>query len=97
MAAIRGIGNDIIQLRESGKTYGQISKELNCSKNTINYHCKKAGLTDIGFKNVKIGDEIANQIYEFRKTHNVKETAKKFGLSLACIRKYSKQKNHNPN
>lgn len=33
--------NDIIRLRELGKTYSEIQKELKCSKGTISYHCGK--------------------------------------------------------
>lgn len=31
----------ILKLREEGKTYNQIQKELKCSKGTISYHCGK--------------------------------------------------------
>lgn len=31
--------DDILKLRESGKTYDEISKILDCSKSTISYHC----------------------------------------------------------
>jgi CRISPR/Cas system Type II protein with McrA/HNH and RuvC-like nuclease domain len=30
---------DIIRLRKEGKSYGEIQKELGCSKGTIAYHC----------------------------------------------------------
>lgn len=31
----------ILKLREQGKTYSEIQKELGCSKSTISYHCGK--------------------------------------------------------
>ena len=36
-----GLKEKIIKLREQGKTYNQIKKELNCSKGTISYHCSQ--------------------------------------------------------
>ena len=30
---------DILRLRKQGKSFGQISKELGCSKSVISYHC----------------------------------------------------------
>jgi glycerol-3-phosphate cytidylyltransferase-like family protein len=42
----------IIELRKQGKSYNEISKELNCSKGTINYHCKNLDFNDeISVKN----------------------------------------------
>lgn len=90
----RGIGGKIIQLRDSGKTYDEIVEILNCSKNTINYHCKKAGLTNIGFSPVKISREIAKSIYEFFQNNpnaKLSEGVKKFDLSLSTIKKYKKE------
>ena len=36
-----GLKTKIIECRKQGKTYNQISKELNCSKGTISYHCSQ--------------------------------------------------------
>lgn len=33
----------IKELLDQGKSYGEIAKELNCSKSTISYHAKKLG------------------------------------------------------
>lgn len=38
------LGNKIIELRNSGKTYNEIINELGCAKSTISYHCKKNGI-----------------------------------------------------
>jgi len=92
MAKPTGIGNDIISLREAGRTYKQIQKELGCSKSTIHYHCKKRNLTDIGFKRVQVNDTIANEIYEFCKIkgNTAVKASEKFDLSLSTIKKYKK-------
>lgn len=94
MAKPRGIGEFVIQLRKAGRNYNQIAKELSCSKNTVAYHCKKSGLTDIGFKLVKVSDEIVNQIFEFCLTNSVNDAVKKFGLSKSTIKKYRKKQSH---
>ena len=43
MAKPRNIEDDIRRLRAEGKTYPEISEELNCSKSTISYHVGKDG------------------------------------------------------
>lgn len=92
MAKPRGIGELVIQLRKAGRNYNQIAKELSCSKNTVSYHCKKSGLTDIGFKLVKVSDEIIDQIFKFCQRNSVNNAVKKFGLSKSTIKKYRKNK-----
>ena len=37
------LGEQIIQLRKSGKTYLEICKQLKCSKSTITYYCNSLG------------------------------------------------------
>lgn len=39
MAKPKNLGQQIIQLRDSGKTYDEIKVLLKCSKGTIAYHC----------------------------------------------------------
>ena len=90
MARPRHIKNAIITLREEGKTYNQIAKELECAKSTINYHCKKNNLTDIGFKNNRVDSITADSIYEFCKDNSINDAVKKFGVSKSTIKKYKK-------
>ena len=46
--------NDILRLRNEGKTYNEISNILGCSKATIHYHCSKLEYDkDIKAKNIK--------------------------------------------
>jgi len=90
MARPRQIKNQILSLREEGKTYNEISKELECAKSTINYHCKKYDLTDIGLKNVRIDSDTAEKIYEFCKHNSVADAVKHFGVSKSTIKKYKK-------
>lgn len=90
MARPRQIKNKILSLREQGKTYNEIAKELECAKSTINYHCKKYDLTDIGFKNIRIDSDTAEKIYEFCKSNSISDAVKHFKLSKSTIKKYKK-------
>ena len=40
MGTARNLKYEIIAMRNDGLSYRQIEKELQCSKGTINYHCK---------------------------------------------------------
>jgi len=93
MARPRQIKNAILSLREEGKTYNEIAKELECAKSTINYHCKKHDLTDIGFKNNRIDSDTAEKIYEFCKENSIADAVKHFGVSKSSIKKYKKPPN----
>jgi IS30 family transposase len=90
MARPRQIKNEILSLREQGKTYNQISKQLNCAKSTINYHCKKYDLTDIGYKNFQVDSETAQRIYDFCQENIIDNAVKHFSLSKSTIKKYKK-------
>jgi DNA invertase Pin-like site-specific DNA recombinase len=90
MARPRQIKNDILSLREQGKTYNQIVSILKCSKSTVNYHCKRYDLTDIGFKNIKIDDDTAQRIFDFCKENSISDAMKHFKVSKSTIKKYKK-------
>ena len=82
--------NQILTLRNQGKSYREIQKELICSKGTINYHCKENELTDIGMKVAPIDSEIKYQIADYCKDSTLADASKHFGLSLSTIKKYKK-------
>lgn len=88
MARPRDIGDKIIALRKQDKSYNDIKKELNCSKSTIYYHCKKHDLTDIGKKQIEINDELAELIYRYTLNHTLKETANHFNICVTTVKKY---------
>lgn len=90
MARPRNIKNQILSLREEGKTYNQISNELCCTKSTVNYHCKRHGLTDIGFKNNEIDVDTARDIHNYAQNNTIKKTSEKFGVSMTTVKKYKK-------
>ncbi len=77
----------IIELRNEGKSYDEISKELKISKSTIGYHCKRYGMNDIG-KLKKVNDLDINEIKKYCENHSIKEASDKFNLSISTIKRY---------
>jgi transposase len=90
MAKPRGLKNKVLTLRAEGKSYRAIQKELNCSRGTINYHCKDNDMTDIGMKVHPLTNELKTQIAEFCQTNTSAKATEQFGLSLSTIKKYRK-------
>lgn len=84
--------DDIIRLRKQGKSYREIENKLDCSKGTISYHCKQAGLEDVGLGHDELSDEKKKKIIEYRKSHTSTKTAEKFGVSRASVEKHAEEK-----
>ena len=83
----------IINLRKEGKSYNEISKELNCSKATISYHCKREMINDIGLEqSKKLNSDEIELLKEYYKTHTIEQTSKKFEVSISTVKKYSNKK-----
>jgi DNA-binding CsgD family transcriptional regulator len=90
MGRPRGLKNKVLTLRAEGKSYRAIQKELNCSRGTINYHCKDNDMTDIGMKVHPLTNELKQQIADFCQTNTSAKASEQFGLSLSTIKKYRK-------
>jgi orotate phosphoribosyltransferase-like protein len=90
MGKPRGLKHIVLTLRAEGKSYRAIQKELNCSKGTVNYHCKDNDMTDTGMKVHPISRELKIQIAEFCKNNTSVKASEQFGLSLSTIKKYRK-------
>lgn len=76
----------IIELRKNGKTYKEISKELNCALSTVSYHCK---LNKIGGHNDRLTNEQKKELQVlYDKIGNVKKVAKLKGYARETVRKY---------
>lgn len=83
----------IIKLRKEGKSYGEIKKELNCSKATISFHCKNEALNNIGLdQSKKLKKEEIDKLKDFYKTHTIKETSVEFEVSETTVKKYVENK-----
>ena len=92
MSVKRNLKNDIVQMRNEGKSYREIQKLLNCSRGTINYHCKNTGLADTGKKLYALDEEMKKSIAEYCKNHSLVDTAKAFKLSISTIHNYKNYK-----
>ena len=90
MARPRQLKNQVLTLRAEGKSYRAIQKELNCSRGTINYHCKENDMTDIGMKIHPITNELKVQIAEYCTSNTSVKASENFGLSLSTVKKYRK-------
>ena len=81
----------IIELRNQGKTYKQICKELNCAMSTVSYHCK---LNKVGGHSDRLSDE---QKIELQKLYDeigsLKKVAKLKGHAFETIQRYVITKN----
>lgn len=80
--------DEILNLRDSGKTYKEISEILNCSISTISYHCNN---NQRGTQ-MKLTSEIISKIKDYYKTHTINETAKHLNISNASVKKYCDKK-----
>jgi hypothetical protein len=85
-----GLKEQILKLRIDGKTYNEIRTILNCSKATISYHCKRHNVNF--FKNKTLSSEEKDALNVFYKTNTLKETAKKFNISVTSVIRYSENK-----
>ena len=84
--------NEILKLRELGKTYNQIKDILGVSKALISYHCSRNNMNDrIDGKSLK--NKNINEIKEYYKTHTLKETSEKFNVGFCSIKKVVDNKN----
>jgi len=80
----------IINLRLRGKTYNEISNELNCVKSTISYHCKNANIDNSNIAKSPTIEEIVEMQEYYNKCKSSIKTAKKFGWSKFTVLKYVK-------
>jgi DNA-binding CsgD family transcriptional regulator len=90
MARPRQLKHQVLTLRAEGKSYREIQKQLNCSRGTVNYHCKENDMTDTGLKVHPLSKELKIQIAEFCKNNTSAKASQYFGLSLSTIKKYRK-------
>jgi DNA-binding CsgD family transcriptional regulator len=84
--------NTILELRNSGLTYGEISSKLGCSKSVISFHCRKENLDN---PNLLIKPK-KNEIFEFEKLYEIHKSLEKVaditGWSSSTIKKYVKKR-----
>lgn len=88
MSTKRDLKNEIFRMRNEGKSYREIQKVLNCSRGTINYHCRISGMVDTGKKKYALDEDMKKSISEYCKTHSLIDTSKAFKLSISTINNY---------
>jgi len=89
----RGIKSEILSLRQAGMSYGNIAKELNCSKGTIPYHCKNEELNGERCKRhnkTPLSTQTAIKAYMQRPEVNVAKATRAFQVSRMTILKYGR-------
>lgn len=57
---------DILRLRKQGKSFGQISKQLGCSKSVISYHCGNGSEKARVARNNKSAQPICKKVNSFK-------------------------------
>ena len=81
----------IIELRNQGKTYKEISNELNCALSTVSYHCK---LNKLGGNNDRLTEEDKIDLQKlYNEIGNLKKVAKIKGHAFETVQKYVVKKN----
>jgi transposase len=92
MPSKRNLKTEILQLRAEKKSYREIQKILNCSKGTINYHCRIADIVDIGKKKYPIEENMKKEIAEYCKVNSLINASKAFKVSMSTINNYKNYK-----
>lgn len=88
------IKQSVIQLKQSGKTYDQIAKELKIGKGSVSTICKEAGLNQNIIKLTPEKIEECQKLYDT--IGNIKEVAKITKVSYSRLRNVIKSKTITP-
>jgi len=75
----------ILKLRNEGKSYGEIKIITGASKATISYHCKRNGL-DGRIDGKGLQDKDVNSINEYYKNHTLDETSQYFNVGVSSLK-----------
>jgi len=76
----------IIELRKQGKTYKEISKQLNCALSTVSYHCV---LNKMGGVNDKLTEDEKIELQKlYDEIGSLKKVAKIKGRAFETVQKY---------
>lgn len=86
----KGLKLKILKLRKKGLTYNEIKNELNCSKGTISYHCRKNGMSDFNMFVVPSKDEISLMQKIYDECGSYKKVSEKVKWSSSTVLKYIK-------
>jgi DNA-binding CsgD family transcriptional regulator len=77
---------EILRLRKSGKSFGEISKVTGKSKSTVRDICKRFGLGGRSDGKIEFPKDKVSELNEYYKTHTKKETADFFEVSESVVK-----------
>lgn len=80
----------VLSLVKDGKSYSEIKEKLKCTKSTISYHCKNAGLKNINLLDPPSMEEIKNFQKIYDETNSSDKVALITGWSKPTVLKYIK-------
>lgn len=87
--------NQILALREEGKTFTEIQKITGCCTKTISKYCKEAGLSENPKKVDNITPELLKEIQErYNEVGNLKKVAKEYHITPTRLREAGLQVVH---
>lgn len=78
----------IIELREKGFSYKQISEELNCAKSTVSYHLKMMKMSPVVDVKILDTNEVISKYYELK---SLKKVSIFFEVSRERVSKICKE------
>lgn len=84
----------ILELRNEGKNYNEISEILGCSKSTISFHCNNNNLGGnfVSKQRAKLTEIEIEELNNFYKDHTIEECMVKFNLGKSTIIKHTENK-----
>ena len=84
--------DEILTLRNEGKSFGEISKILNKSKSTVRDICKRFGLGGRSDGKIEFPKSGVQELNDYYKSHTTKETADFFGISESVVKYHTNKK-----
>jgi len=84
----------ILELRNEGKKYNEISKILGCSKGTVSFHCKNNNLGGDMNNNQRLPLTNAEiiELNEYYQTHSIKECMSRFNIKRSTVTRHTDNK-----
>ncbi len=85
---------NILSLRNEGKTYNEIIKVLGCTKSTISFHCNNNNLGGnlISEQRVKLTELEIYELNEFYKNNTIEDCMVKFSIGKSTVTKHTNNK-----
>jgi hypothetical protein len=84
----------ILELRNSGKNYNEISELLNCSKSTVSFHCNNNNLGGnfVSKQRAKLTKIEIEELNSFYKDHTIEECMVKLNIKKSTVTRHTDNK-----